>query len=86
MAKSQIEVRVHGRGSVRDGEPTENEKTEARCGVCDSVVDAVVSVSSGQSPPFACKNCLRERLEAVTVALYLLREPQKGLPWGKISG
>jgi hypothetical protein len=86
MASSQIEVRVHGRGSVRGGEPTENKAIEARCDLCGATTDAVVSVTSDAQAPFSCKNCLRERLESVTVALYLLREEKQGLPWGKISG
>lgn len=86
MASSEIEVRVHGRGSVRGGEPTENTQIEACCDLCGVTTDAVVSVTSDGKAPFACKNCLRERLESVTVALYLLREQKQGLPWGKISG
>jgi carboxymethylenebutenolidase len=54
MASSQIEVRVHGRGSVRGGEPTENTSIEARCDLCGSVTDAVVSVTSDGKAPFAC--------------------------------
>jgi hypothetical protein len=86
MAASQIEVRVHGRGSVRGGEPTANAQIEARCDLCGGMTDAVVSVTKDASAPFACKSCLRERLESVTVALYLLGEQKQGLPWGKISG
>lgn len=86
MASSQIEVRVHGRGSVRGGESTENSKIEARCDLCGGVSDAVVSVTSDAKAPFSCKSCLRERLESVTVALYMLGEQKQGLPWGKISG
>ena len=86
MSQSPIEVRVHGRGSVRDAKPTENPKAEARCDLCGSVTDAVVSVTPNGNAPFSCKSCMRERLEAITVALWQFREPGQGLPWGKISG
>ncbi len=59
---------------------------QARCELCSTVTDAVVSVGAKGDSPFVCKNCLRERLEAITVALWQFREPSKGLPWGKISG
>jgi hypothetical protein len=36
--------------------------------------------------PFACKSCLRGRLEAITVAMWELKAPPPGLPWGKVSG
>lgn len=84
---SIIEVRVAGRGSVRDGEATEDRATRAQCGLCDESVDVVVSVTPDARGPFACKSCLRKRLEAVTVATWELREPNdRGLPWGKFSG
>ena len=87
MSQSSIEVRVHGRGTVRDSRPTENPKAEARCDLCGTVTDAVVSVTPDGTPPFSCKSCMRERLEAITVALWQFRDPaQSGLPWGKISG
>ncbi len=82
-----IEVRVAGRGSVRDGLKTEDATMAARCDLCGGQSDAVVSTGGGGAP-FACKSCLRARLEAITVATWVLRrEPAGGgLPWGKISG
>jgi hypothetical protein len=86
MSKPAIEVRVHARGSVKDGDARRDESVEARCDLCGATVDAVASVGASGSP-YACKSCLRERLESVTVALFLLKEPREGgLPWGKISG
>ncbi len=86
--KSTIEVRVHERGSVRDGSAVSAPATVARCDLCGSVTDVVVSVTPGGSAPFSCKACLRERLEAITLGSWLLRDPsdKSGLPWGKISG
>lgn len=72
---------------MRDGEATEDRSTRARCDLCDGSVDVVVSVTPDAQGPFACKECLRKRLEAVTVASWELRDPSdRGLPWGKFSG
>jgi transcription elongation factor Elf1 len=82
---ASIEVRVAGRGNVRDGNKTIDTATKATCGLCGAETDVVVSVTADANGPFACKACLRSRLEAVTVAVYELREGS-GLPWGKVSG
>lgn len=93
-----IEVRIGGRGSVRDGEPTLDTTQLSRCDLCGQQADAVASTSASGAAPFACKACLRVRLEAMTVGAYLLREQapaeagpasagvKGGLPWGKVSG
>jgi hypothetical protein len=79
-----IAVKVDARGKVEDGRKTIETNTVARCDLCDRIVDAVASVAA---ETYACKVCLRVRLEAITVALYELREPgNSGLPWGKVSG
>lgn len=84
---ASIEVRIGGRGSVRDGAVTRNMAEAARCDLCDAEVDAVASTTKTGGAPFACKACLRTRLEAMTVGSYLLRTPEDpGLPWGKVSG
>ena len=50
----------------------------------------VASVTPQAAGPFACKDCLRQRLEAMTVASWMMREAERGqvggLPWGKVSG
>ncbi len=85
--KSIIEVKVAGRGTVRAGEAPADASTEARCGLCGESADVVVSVTPDADGPFACKACLRGRLEAITVATWELRQPSdQGLPWGKFSG
>jgi hypothetical protein len=82
-----IEVRVGGRGSVKDGKKLVEAATVSRCELCNTDVDATASVGVEGGGPFVCKSCLRMRLEAITVALYELREPgNTGLPWGKVSG
>jgi hypothetical protein len=85
---NRIEVRIARRGHVRDGAATRDEAQAARCDYCKQEVDAVASVAlEGASGPFACKGCLRGRLEAMTVAAWQLRDAgEGGLPWGKVSG
>ncbi len=84
---ASIEVRVAGRGSMRDGKPRSDPSTSGRCDLCGGDADAVVSVSPDGSGAFACKPCLRDRLDAMTVASWTLREGESsGLPWGKFSG
>ena len=82
---STIEVRVSGRGSVRDGQKKVDVATKAHCDLCGADGDVVVSVTPDANAQFACKACMRGRLEAITVAVYELREGS-GLPWGKVSG
>ncbi len=86
-----IDVRIQNRGSVQGGVATRDGAQVAHCDLCGQDVDAVASTST--SGPFACKVCLRGRLEAMTIASYVLREAEeagapasKGLPWGKVSG
>ena len=44
-----IEVRVAGRGAVKDGEPKSDAEVGAHCDLCDQDVDIVVSVSADAS-------------------------------------
>jgi hypothetical protein len=81
-----MQVRVAGRGCVRNGEKMADPGTSGRCDLCGGDGDAVVSVDAEGHGPFACKSCLRARLEAITVALWEFREPSPtGLPWGKAT-
>lgn len=82
-----IEVRIAGRGSVRDGNVTRDGKQAAKCELCGQDADAVASTTAAGGSPFACKGCLRTRLEAMTVGTWQLRDAEDGgLPWGKVSG
>jgi hypothetical protein len=87
---SSIEVRIAKRGRVRDGVATEDAAQVAHCELCNADVDVVASTSQEGSSPYACKACLRGRLEAMTLGSWLLRDPaapaQGGVPWGKVSG
>jgi hypothetical protein len=84
---STIEVRVAGRGVVRGGERKMDPSTTAVCDLCGAATDVVVSTTAAGGGPFGCKACLRGRLEAITIAIYELKDDApSGLPWGKISG
>ena len=79
-----IEVRIAGKGVVANEELTKDETTAARCGVCGESRDLVVSLTADL---YACRDCLRARLDASSVAQWRFREPSKaGLPWGSIAG
>ena len=82
-----IEVKIAGKGSVeRDGSLRADAGTVARCDVCKAETDAVARTGPGEAP-FACKACLRGRLEAMTIATWQLKDAgNDGLPWGKLSG
>ena len=83
-----VEVHVAGRGRVRDGDKVVDADQTAHCDLCGNDTDVVVSSTGDVTGPFGCRTCLRKRLEATTLAVYLLSEPggSGGLPWGKISG
>jgi hypothetical protein len=83
---ASIEVRVTGKGSVVDGQKNVDTNTKAACDLCQQETDVVASVSVAGGAPFACKDCLRQRLEAMTVSSWMLRENTNALPWGKVSG
>jgi hypothetical protein len=96
-----LEVRIAGRGVVKDGQRVADPGTRAHCDLCQSDVEVAAQVTPDGRPggdglsaaaahSFACKDCLRQRLEAMTVAAWVMREPDRsqagGLPWGKVSG
>jgi hypothetical protein len=75
-----IEVRITGKGTVRGEDVSRDTTLDATCSLCNASVDAVASVGVG----FACKTCLRKRLEAMTLGAYVL-DSSTGLPWGKVT-
>lgn len=85
MAAS-IEVRVNGRGVAAGEDLRVDTATQATCDLCAKELDAVVSVSGPNGPAaFACAECIRERLGAISVARWRLQDAHK-TPWGKVSG
>jgi hypothetical protein len=84
-----IEVRVNGRGVVCGNEEWEDHAVVARCVLCDREVEVVAAVDppEQEAAKFACPTCLRQRLDAISVAKWRLRSPTEGgLPWGKVTG
>lgn len=80
---SNIEVRIDGRGIVRGDESREDATVRATCSICNATTDAVAAIGTA----FICANCLRERLDALSVGRWRMRELRDpGLPWGKTSG
>lgn len=80
---SGIDVQVTGGGSIRNGELKIDSSAHARCGLCARDVEAAAAIAG----TFACANCLRERLDAMSVARFRLRESRtSSLPWGKVTG
>ncbi|MBI5493921.1 MAG: hypothetical protein HY904_02775 [Deltaproteobacteria bacterium] len=80
-----FEVRVAGKGWIKGRELVQDDRLIARCSVCGNDADLVVAMTP---EVFACRSCLRARLDAASVATYRFTEsgPHTGLPWGKIAG
>lgn len=80
---SAIDVQVTGGGTISNGELKIDSSANARCGLCARDVEAAAAIAG----TFACANCLRERLDAMSVARFRLRESRtSSLPWGKVTG
>ena len=75
-----IEVRVAGRGSAKGDSVETDPAQKAHCDLCDADVDVVAAVGTA----FACKACLRLRLDAMTLGTYQLSS-NAGLPWGVVT-
>ncbi len=75
-----IDVHVSKGGTIVGGvDPA----VVARCSLCGHDVESSASLASGA---FACAPCLREPLDALSVARFRLRESGSGTPWGKVTG
>lgn len=80
---SAIDVHVTGGGRIIDGELLVDAATHARCSLCAREVEASAAIGEA----LACAPCLRERLDALSIARFRLRESRSGsLPWGKVTG
>jgi len=85
----EIEVKVAGVGVVVGDEARLDAGTAARCDVCSADVGMVASVPGAGGAIDACPDCLRGRLDAMSVARWRLQQ-QSGeaggrLPWGKLT-
>ena len=79
-----IDVHVTGGGTIMNGELRVDAAATARCSLCTRDVEASASIGPDLQ---ACAPCLRERLDALSVARFRLRESRSGsLPWGKVTG
>ncbi|TNF24206.1 MAG: hypothetical protein EP329_25445 [Deltaproteobacteria bacterium] len=83
-----IEVQISRNGSIYGDDTFENASQQATCDLCGDTLDAVASIAQdGRGGPYACASCLRDRLEAMSVAKWRFRAAHKvGLPWGKLTG
>lgn len=80
---SAIDVHVTEGGTITNGEVKIDSSTHARCGVCAREVEAAAAIAG----TYACAPCLRERLDALSIARFRLRESRtSSLPWGKVTG
>ena len=80
---SAIDVQVTGGGTISNGELKIDATTHARCGLCAHDVEATAAIAGTH----ACAQCLRERLDAMSVARFRLKESRtSSLPWGKVTG
>jgi hypothetical protein len=78
-----IDVRVSRGGSIVGGVVEVDASLVVKCALCASEVEAAASLMSGT---YACAACLRERLDAMSVARFRLKESRGSLPWGKVTG
>lgn len=78
-----IDVHVSHGGTIVGGDVRPDPKLVARCSLCTRTVESSASLQAGA---FACAPCLRERLDALSVARFRLKESGSGTPWGKVTG
>ena len=78
-----IDVHVSQGGSIVAGDVRPDSKLVAKCTLCTRDVESSASLGPDA---FACAPCLRERLDALSVARFRLRESGSGTPWGKVTG
>jgi hypothetical protein len=81
---SAIDVHVSHGGRIVGGEVIADAATVATCSLCAREVESAAAIGAA----FACAPCLRERLDALSVARFRLPIEAKstGTPWGKVTG
>lgn len=84
MLSAMIDVHVSKAGRIQNGELTTDTGTVAKCTLCNANVEATAALGS---LGHACANCLRERLDALSVARFRLMEgAPRSSSWGKVTG
>lgn len=78
-----IDVQVTGGGTISNGELRTDASAVAHCTLCARKVEAAATLGDGAT---ACAQCLRERLDALSVARFRLGSSSGSLPWGKVTG
>lgn len=78
-------VHITGRGAMTGDALHPDPAAVAHCDLCDRDVELVVGVAAAR----ACRACLRQRLDAASIASYRLSEGLSegggALPWGKVT-
>lgn len=80
-----IDVQVTGGGTVKNGAVNVDPTMKASCSLCSKAVDVAVTIGPDRT---ACAACLRDRLDAISVARFRLQDSSapKSIPWGKVTG
>ena len=78
-----IDVCVSKGGTIVGGEVRVDLEVVAKCSLCGRDVESAAALAAGI---YACAPCLRERLDALSVARFRLKESGSGVPWGKVTG
>ena len=79
-----IDVQVSGGGTITNGVVSADPTTSAKCSLCSKQVDACVGIGPDRT---ACAACLRDRLDALSVARFRLHDSgPRSIPWGKVTG
>jgi len=80
-----IDVQVSGGGTVTNGAVHLDPTMKASCSLCTKPVDVSVTIGPDRT---ACAQCLRDRLDAISVARFRLQDSSapKSIPWGKVTG
>lgn len=80
-----IDVQVTGGGKVTNGAVSIDPTTKATCSLCSKSVESSVTIGAGGT---ACAQCLRDRLDALSVARFRLQDTTgpRSIPWGKVTG
>lgn len=85
LGRMSIDVQITGGGTVSNGAVSIDPTTKASCSLCSKSVEAAVGIGPDRT---ACASCLRDRLDALSVARFRLQDTTgpRSIPWGKVTG